>query len=154
MLFNGKNNTKKDVLLKENIVISNEAFDEQSAINKVGDMLLQSGYIKQEYIDAMHQRNNTLSVFLGNYLAVPHGIFEAKEYINYSGISVLVLPQGMDWGNNKVYFVVGLAGIGEEHMDILSNIAEIFQEEESVLKLKDCNSIDTIYQRLSLGESQ
>lgn len=152
MLFKNKT-TKKEILLKENIIISHEKYDVESAINKVGNMLLESGYVQQPYIDAMHQRNESLTVFLGNYLAVPHGEFEAKGFINQSGISVLVLPEGMDWGGNRVYFVVGLAGIGEEHMDILSNIAEIFQEEEHVLSLKNCDSIEIIHREFSIGET-
>ena len=149
MLFKSKNKTNNEILLKENILISNEEFDVTSAINKVGAMLLKSGYIQEPYINAMHQRDKSLSVFLGNYLAVPHGEYEAKDFILQSGISVLVLPKGMDWNNNKVHFVVGLAGKGNEHMNILSNIAGIFQEKENVMKLLDGNSIEKIYQEFS-----
>ncbi len=154
MLFSKQTKQTKQILIKENIVISWDNFSVESAINKVGDLLVKSNYVNQAYVDAMHKRNTSLSVFLGNYLAVPHGEFEAKQHILHSGISVLFLPNGMDWQGNKVHFVVGLAGKGEEHMEILSNIAEVFQEEENVLSLVKNQSIDEIYKIFSKGDLQ
>ncbi len=142
---------QREILAKDNIVISHEIFDVSSAIEKVGDMLLRDDYIELPYIEAMHKRNASLSVFLGNYLAVPHGEYEAKKYIKASGISVLVLPDGMDWDGNRVHFVIGLAGKDQEHIKILSNIAELFQEEDKVLELVKATSTDKIYDALSKG---
>ena len=142
---------QREILAKDNIVISHEIFDVSSAIKKVGDMLLRDEYIELPYIEAMHKRNASLSVFLGNYLAVPHGEYEAKKYIKASGISVLVLPDGMDWDGNRVHFVIGLAGKDQEHIKILSNIAELFQEEDKVLELVKATSTDKIYDALSKG---
>ena len=142
---------QREILAKDNIVISHEIFDVSSAIKKVGDMLLRDDYIELPYIEAMHKRNASLSVFLGNYLAVPHGEYEAKKYIKASGISVLVLPDGMDWDGNRVHFVIGLAGKDQEHIKILSNIAELFQEEDKVLELVKATSTDKIYDALSKG---
>lgn len=157
MLFSKKLKQAKQtnkILLEENIKISLDDFNVESAINSVGDLLVKSNYVDQAYVDAMHKRNTSLSVFLGNYLAVPHGEFEAKQYIKHSGVSVLMLPNGMDWQGNKVHFVVGLAGKGEEHMEILSNIADVFQEEEKVLSLVKNQSIDEIYKIFSKGGLQ
>src|SRR5690554_3653349 len=135
MLFSKQSKKQNEILLKENIVISFQPYTVKSAIDKVGELLVKSDYVEQAYVDAMHVRNQSLSVFLGNYLAVPHGEFDAKKYIKHSGISVLLLPDGLDWQGNKVYFVIGLAGKEQEHMEILSNIAEVFQEEDQVINL-------------------
>jgi mannitol/fructose-specific phosphotransferase system IIA component len=151
MLFTNKTKKNMEILQKDNIEIATNLFDVQTAIDKVGNMLHKKGYIQKQYIDAMHQRNESLSVFLGNYLAVPHGEFEAKKFIEHSGISVLAIPQGMDWHGNTVHFVVGLAGKGQEHMEILSNIAEIFQEEKQVLDLLNDCSIEKIYAAFNKG---
>ncbi len=152
MIFKKNKPAKKEILLKENICISKDNYDVSSAIHKVGEMLENGGYIQHEYIEAMKKRNTSLSVFLGNYLAVPHGEFEAKKHILHSGISVLALPNGMDWDGNKVHFVIGLAGQGEEHMEILSNIAQLFQEEKDVLNLMSA-TVDQIYKAFTSSQS-
>ena len=116
----------KPILLKENIYIEHQELTHQQAIDKVGKILKDSGYVTQKYIDGMHRRDQELSVYLGNMLAIPHGVFEVKDEIIASGMCVLVVPNGIDWHGEVVKVVIGLAGKGEEHMKILSNISISF----------------------------
>ena len=115
---------KKELLLRENIRVNCKADTQEQVIRQVGQMLVDSGYVKQSYVDGMVEREKTFSTFMGNGLALPHGVEAAKKEIKSSGIAVLTFPEGTDWDGNKVNVVIGIAGVGEEHLDILSVIAD------------------------------
>jgi PTS system mannitol-specific IIC component len=137
------------VLLKENIAVNCPTTDSDTAIRKAGEALVASGYVEPEYIEGMLERDHSLSVYMGNAIALPHGEYEYKRYIKTSGIVVHIYPQGIDWHGEKVQLVVGLAGQGEDHMAILSNIATVFGEEEEVAKVVAHQDVDIIYTLLT-----
>lgn len=148
-----KNMSKPAVLLKENIRINCPSTDSDTAIKLAGENLVQSGYVEEAYIQGMLERDHSLSVYMGNYIALPHGEYEYKKYIKTSGIVVHIYPQGLEWHGETVKLVVGLAGQGEDHMTILSNIATVFGEEEDVVKAVTQQNVDEIYALLTQEES-
>ena len=144
MFFKSK---KKELLLRENIRVNCKADTQEQAIRQVGQMLVDSGYVKQSYVDGMVEREKTFSTFMGNGLALPHGVEAAKKEIKSSGIAVLTFPEGTDWDGNKVNVVIGIAGVGEEHLDILSVIADKMMDETAAEKLAT-GDVDTVYEIL------
>ena len=72
----------------------------------------------------MHEREESVSTYMGSYLAIPHGTNAAKDHIMKSAVSVIRYPNGVDWNGKEVKFVVGVAGINNEHLHILSSIAK------------------------------
>ena len=75
------------------------------------------------YFDAMQQREETVSTYMGNELAIPHGTNETKDAILDSALSVVRYDGAVDWGGEPARFVVGIAGNDNEHLEILSQIA-------------------------------
>ena len=146
-------NTKKAVLLKSNIRIKTETVTSDEAIIEVGRQLLDSGYVEEKYIEGMLERDHSLSVFMGNKIALPHGEYDYKKNILNSGIVVDVYPNGVDWHGETVNLVVGLAGIGEDHIQILSNIATVFGEIEEVNKVLEHQNVDMIYELLTAEDN-
>ena len=144
MFFKSK---KKELLLRENIRVNCKADTQEQVIRQVGQMLVDSGYVKQLYVDGMVEREKTFSTFMGNGLALPHGVEAAKKEIKSSGIAVLTFPEGTDWDGNKVNVVIGIAGVGEEHLDILSVIADKMMDETAAEKLAT-GDVDTVYEIL------
>ena len=144
MFFKSK---KKELLLRENIRVNCKADTQEQVIRQVGQMLVDSGYVKQSYVDGMVEREKTFSTFMGNGLALPHGVEAAKKEIKSSGIAVMTFPEGTDWDGNKVNVVIGIAGVGEEHLDILSVIADKMMEETAAEKLAT-GDVDTVYEIL------
>ena len=144
MFFKSK---KKEVLLRENIRVNCKADTQEQVIRQVGQMLVDSGYVKQSYVDGMVEREKTFSTFMGNGLALPHGVEAAKKEIKSSGIAVLTFPEGTDWDGKKVNVVIGIAGVGEEHLDILSVIADKMMDETAAEKLAT-GDVDTVYEIL------
>ena len=144
MFFKSK---KKELLLRDNIRVNCKADTQEQVIRQVGQMLVDSGYVKQSYVDGMVEREKTFSTFMGNGLALPHGVEAAKKEIKSSGIAVMTFTEGTDWDGNKVNVVIGIAGVGEEHLDILSVIADKMMDETAAEKLAT-GDVDTVYEIL------
>ena len=131
------------------IKASGTARDQEGAIREAGGLLVEHGAVTEQYIDAMFQREQTVSTYMGNLLAIPHGTNEAKEAILHSGLSVVRYDQDIDWAGNPVRFVIGIAGVNNEHLDILSKIAIIFSEEEAVQRLLQAKDAEALLALLS-----
>lgn len=140
-------NGKNSILSKENIKLNLESVDKYTAIRMAGRLLVDGGYVNEDYIEAMIQREDDLTTYIGNGVAIPHGVGKAKEFIKKSGIVVLQFPKGVDFDGEKAYLLIGIAGIGDEHLDILSNIATIIgdEDEEKLEKLMVTKDTDYIY---------
>jgi mannitol/fructose-specific phosphotransferase system IIA component/galactitol-specific phosphotransferase system IIB component len=144
--------TKLNILRKENIKVNCAQETSDEAILSVGQLLVDGGYVAPEYLKGMLDRDHSLSVFMGNTLAIPHGEFEYKQYIKHSGIAIKVYPEAIDWHGEKVHLVLGLAGIGDDHINILANCATVFSEMEDVERIVKHQSVDEIYDLLTAEE--
>lgn len=139
---------KKELLYRENIRVGCRADSQEQVIREVGQMLVDGGYVEQPYVEAMLEREKSFSTFMGNGLALPHGVEAAKKEIKASGIAVMTFPEGIDWAGNPVKVVIGIAGVGEEHLQILSVIAEKMLDEDAAEKITN-GDVETIYQILA-----
>ncbi|QCT74111.1 PTS sugar transporter subunit IIA [Macrococcoides canis] len=128
----------------ENILINQAIADRDSAIEAAGSKLVEIGAVTQDYIQAMKEREAIVSTYMGNFLAIPHGTDEAKSAVLKSGIVLIQAPEGIDWDGNEVKVVVGIAGKDGEHLDLLSQIAIVFSEEESVERVINAQSAEEI----------
>lgn len=145
-----KKEEKKELLYRENIRVDCTPDSQENVIRQVGQMLVDSGYVDQPYVEAMIERERSLSTYMGSGLALPHGVEAAKKQIKSSGIAVMVFPEGTQWGNELVKLVIGIAGVGEEHLDILSIIADKMMDENAAEKLTNGTAdADTVYRILS-----
>ena len=135
-----------ELFSNDNIFLNVSASDQNDAIEKAGQALVDSGAVTENYIQAMKDRENVVSTFMGNGLAIPHGTEEAKGNVIQSGLSLLQIPEGVDWNGEEVKVVVGIAGKDGEHLDLLSKIAITFSEEENVERIINAKSADEIKQ--------
>lgn len=134
----------KEVLLPESVILNGTATDRDSAIDEAGRLLLARGAVDMAYVHAMHEREESVSTYMGSFLAIPHGTNAAKDHILHSGVSIVRYPEGIDWGGKQVKFVVGVAGINNEHLHILSSIAKIFTDKAQVAKLEQATSVQEV----------
>lgn len=143
--FKKKEEKKPELLELKNIRLNCRAMPKEMVIREMGKILYESGYVDETYADAMLKREESFSTNIGNGIALPHGVEEAKKEIKHSGIAVMVFPEGTSWGEETVRLVIGIAGVGEEHLDILSTIAEKLSEQDEVDRLVE-SSAEKIYQ--------
>ncbi len=144
-----KSDKKNAILKKESIILGAEPVNKSKAIEMAGQLLINGGYVTSEYIIGMKEREEKVTTYIGNGVAIPHGTSESKEYIQKSGISFIQFPDGFDFGTGeKCYLVIGIAGKGNDHMKILQNLAIICQEEEEIKKLINATSKEVIINKL------
>lgn len=125
-----------DILAKENIVLDAQAATKEEAIRLSGEILVRGGYVAPAYIDGMLGREETMSTYIGGGVAIPHGEFEDRELIHSAGLSVLQFPAGLEWGPDETaYLVIGIAATSDEHLVILSNLAEVLEDSEAMEQL-------------------
>lgn len=137
-----------EVLTIGHINASGTATTKEAAMKEAADMLVGVGAVTTAYYDAMLAREATVSTYMGNLLAIPHGTNDAKDEIRSSALSFVRYAQPIDWNGNEVRFVVGIAGVNNEHLEILSKIAIIFSEEDDVQKLLDAPDARALYSLL------
>ena len=126
----------EEILGRESVVVGLETVSRDEAIDLVGGMLVARGVVTGDYVAGMHQREATVSTFLGNGVAMPHGTFETKSAVLGTGIVVAQYPDGIEWGDSgTVHLVIGLAATGEDHVTILSQMAEVLQDEDLCAEL-------------------
>ena len=116
----------------------------EEAIRAAGELLNELGFVNADYIDAMLEREKLVSTYMGMGVAIPHGTATAKDTVKKSGIVVMQYPDGVDFGDEKAYLVIGIAGVGDEHLEILGRIVESLEDEELLEKLKKEADVDTI----------
>ncbi len=137
-----------DILTRDQIVAAGRATTRNDAIREAGDLLLSTGAVAPEYVDAMAERERTVSTYMGNYLAIPHGTNESKTSITRSAMSLVRYAEPIDWGGHEVRIVVGIAGLENEHLGILSKIAVLFSDMEQAQAMADATSVDELYRLL------
>lgn len=133
-----------EMLKKEAIILNCASCTSDEAIVAMGELLQAHGYIEAPYIQGMLNRDHDLTTYLGNDLAIPHGEFDVKKYVLNTGIAVMIYPNGIDWNGNLVRIVIGIAAKGDDHMEILSNIAITLCEMETVDQIVASDDVDFI----------
>ncbi|MGI6500224.1 MAG: PTS mannitol transporter subunit IICBA [Anaerostipes sp.] len=134
-----------EILQKKNILLNQSFHDSKEAIHKIGEILTKDGYVSAEYTKGMLQREKESPTNIGNGIAIPHGTLEVKKEIKHSGIVVMVVPEGVKWNDDTVYLIVGIAGVEQEHLAILSNIALVLNSKEQVDEIVKNQKIEEIY---------
>ncbi len=138
------------VLTRENILLNAKVNTKEEAIKLAGKILVNNRYVEETYIERMLEREELTSTYMGNYIAIPHGTEEAKKDVRQSGICVIQIPDGVDFGNGNIVKVMfGIAGKDNEHLDILSNIAIVCSEEENVHRIIECKTEEDILSMFS-----
>ncbi|MFP7492743.1 PTS sugar transporter subunit IIA [Terribacillus saccharophilus] len=138
-----------EVLQEANIVLNTSLENQEDAIRKAGQILVDNGYVNASYVDKMMEREALTSTYMGNFVAIPHGTEDAKEEVLASGISIIQAPEGVRFDGNEVKLVFGIAGKNNEHLDILSQIAIVCSEEENIDKLVKATSKQEIIDMFS-----
>lgn len=146
---NHKENKEKPIFALDNIYLNKSFKDKTEAIRFCGQVLVDNGYVTKEYVDDMLMREQTASVYIGNHLAIPHGVNGSEKHILHSGISFVQVPGGVQFGDETAHILIGIAGRDGQHLQILAGVATIFSEESNVDKLKDTNDKQLVFETLA-----
>jgi phosphocarrier protein FPr len=143
-----------EVLPASSVRVGASASDRDAAIDLVGAMLVESGTVTSEYVAEMRARERIVSTYLGNGIALPHGTNEGRTAVRRTGLAVMQFPQGVQWGEERAYIVIGLAALAEEHIGVLSRLATILGDEALCQRLAMTTDANEIYQTLSQADGE
>jgi mannitol PTS system EIIA component len=130
-----------NILEPSNILLNVNSESKMASISRVGHKLVDNGYVEELYIKGMLKREESMTTYIGNHVAIPHSMPDYVQHILHSGIVVAQYPDGVDFGNGNIAkLVIGIAGRGEEHLAVLSQIATVCMEQENIDKLVNAKS--------------
>lgn len=134
-----------DVLSRELCRADGRARTHDDAVREVGEMLVQAGAVTPAYVDAMFRREASISTFMGNGLAIPHGTLDAGGEIRRSAVAVVRYAEPVDWEGNPVKVVIGIAGADGSHLEVLSKIALVFVDEDQARQVADAGTAEELF---------
>jgi phosphocarrier protein FPr len=133
----------------ETVRLGARARDKQDAIQQAGELLVAGGCVAPAYVSGMLAREQTMSTYLGNGVAIPHGQHENLADVRRTGISVLQFPNGVEWEPGELaYLVIGIAANAEEHVGVLANLAEVIEDPDAAEQLARTTDPMLIVERL------
>jgi mannitol/fructose-specific phosphotransferase system IIA component len=144
-----------EVLTSEMVRLGAQAADKVEAIKQVGEILIQAGCVAPSYVDGMLARERVMSTYLGSGIAIPHGELADLRSVYRTGVSVLQLPEGVEWEPGEcAYLVIGLASTDQEHVEVLANLVDLLQEPEIITQLVHTTEPRVIVERLTRRRSE
>ncbi|MBD2257978.1 phosphoenolpyruvate--protein phosphotransferase [Pseudanabaena sp. FACHB-2040] len=136
----------------QNVCLNADVGSKEKAIRAAGNLLVEGGNIQPGYIESMMGREATANTFLGNGIAIPHGLPKDRELILRTGISVVQIPDGVEWNpGERVHLVVGIAAKSDEHLQILTNLTQVLDDTATIERLTHTQDPQEIIERLTRG---
>ncbi|MCI8586424.1 MAG: PTS mannitol transporter subunit IICBA [Lachnospiraceae bacterium] len=139
----------KQVMIADGIKLNQTPGTKEEAIQAAGELMCRLGYVDASYVDAMQEREKLVTTYMGMGIAIPHGTTQAKGTVKKTGIVLFQYPEGVPFGDEKANLVFGIAGIGDEHLDLLAKICEVLEDETVLEEMKTTNDVEWILKQLT-----
>ena len=133
-----------DLLTVDGIRLGLSATDRFDAVAQSGAVLLKLGAIDEAYIDAMRQREEMLSSYVGEGFALPHGTNESREHVKRAALAFLQFPDGIDWEDDDAYACVAIASKTDEHIKVMQALAQVLMDPEQAKRLRTTDDPDEV----------
>lgn len=143
-----------ELLTEPSIRLDARASSRDDAIQQAGAALVDAGAVDPSYVEAMLQRENTVSTYVGEGVAIPHGTLAGKDAVKHDAIVVLRFPEGVDWDGNDVRVAVGIAAKGNGHIALLSQLATVLLDADKAEALRNATTSDQVYALLASDEDE
>jgi len=141
-----------DLLAESSVRLSESASSRDDAIRATGRALVEAGAVDESYVDAMFEREASVSTYVGEGVAIPHGTLAGKDSVKADALVVLRFPEPVDWDGNEVQVAVGIAAKGNGHIAILSQLASILMDPESAAALRGATTSAEVYDLLAAAD--
>ena len=139
-----------DFLQLAGIRLGVTASSREEAVRLCGEMLHTLGAVEKEYVDAMWERENIISSFMGEGVALPHGTDASRKYVNFAQLVLVRFENEVPWEGEQVKLCIGIAAKGDEHGELLGNLAEKLLDEDSYKQLMESDSTNDLLELLNL----
>lgn len=137
------------LLERRAVRLQEQAGDRIAAIRRCGEVLVEIGAVTEEYVAAMLERERSVSTYVGEGVAIPHGTLASKEAVRRDALAVLRFPDGVDWDGAPVTICVAIAARGDGHVELLAALAQILLDPDSARALREATEIDDVLRLLA-----
>jgi mannitol/fructose-specific phosphotransferase system IIA component len=140
------------VLAREAIRLAQHADDKWDALRQSGALLEDLGVVDEGYAAAILERETQISTYMGEGVAIPHGTDAARALVRQTALGFLQYPAGVDWDGETVYLCIPIAASSDEHVGVLSALAEILVDDDSAAALRGATDVETVLALLNPGD--
>jgi phosphoenolpyruvate-protein phosphotransferase len=124
------------LLTAELVRLNARASSKHDAIVQAGELLAAAGFIEAGYIGSLQGREKVSNTYLGNGVAIPHGLQEDRHLIRRTGVAVLQLPEGVEWHDGeRANLVVAIAAQSDEHIMLLQRLTRLIGDPQQLRML-------------------
>lgn len=131
------------------IRLDETAANREDAIRRSGAVLVEIGAVDPSYVEAMLARERSVSTYMGEGVAIPHGTLAGKDAVRRDALAVLRFPAGVDWGGEQAALCVAIAARGDGHVALLAQLAEVLLDPERARALREATEVDEILRLLT-----
>lgn len=131
------------------IRLAEQAADRDTAVRLCGQVLVESGAVGPEYVDAMIEREASISTYVGEGVAIPHATLAGKEAVLRDGLCFVRFPDGVDWDGFPVTVAIGIAAQGDGHVALLAELAQVLLDPERAEALRTAEDSETVLRMLT-----
>jgi mannitol/fructose-specific phosphotransferase system IIA component len=131
------------------IRLDGQAADSTAAVRQAGELLVAAGAVDPSYVESMLEREASVSTYMGEGVAIPHGTGSGKAAVLADAMTVVRYPAGVDWGNGTAHVVIGIAAVGEGHLPVLAALAEVLMDPERAARLRSATEVDDVLELLT-----
>jgi PTS system mannitol-specific IIA component len=132
------------LLDRRSIVLDAVAADRDSAIRLAGQALVDVGAVTPDYVDAMIEREQSVSTYMGEGVAIPHGTLAGKDAVQRDALSFLRFPDGVEWNGQTATLAIGIAAKGDGHLAILGQLASVLVDPDKAKGLREVQTADEV----------
>jgi len=140
------------VLSAEAVRLGLGATDKEDALRQCGAVLVEIGAAGPAYADAILEREQSVSPYMGEGFSIPHGTDASREHINRAALAFLQFPGGVDWNGKECFVCIAIASKSDEHIGILQSLAMVLSDQESAKRLRETTSVDEVLELLAPRE--
>lgn len=128
--------------------------DRDQAIRACGEALVAVGAVAEPYIEAMFEREASISTYVGEGVAIPHGTLAGKDHVRRAALSFLSFPDGIDWNGSPVTVAIGIAARDNGHIAILGQLASILMDPDRAAALRAATDAGDVLALLTPDEDE
>jgi mannitol/fructose-specific phosphotransferase system IIA component len=142
------------VLGRDAVRLGLSATDKEDALRQCGAVLVEIGAADAAYADAILEREQSVSTYMGEGFAIPHGTDASREHIHRAALAFLQFPRGVDWNGKQCQVAIAIASKSDEHIGILQSLAMVLSDQESAQRLRETTSVDEVLGLLTPADDE
>jgi mannitol/fructose-specific phosphotransferase system IIA component len=129
--------------------------DRDDAIMTAGQMLVDAGAVEPPYVDAMFEREEVMSSYMGEGFALPHGTDESRRHVNRAAVAFLRFAAPVEWEDGEEALVaVAVAAASDEHIGVLASLARVLSDEDAAQRLRTTDDVEDVLALLAPADDE